>query len=780
MSIKNIPLLLARFIERRSWWLIIVAVIITAVLVPGLTQLKQETGMNTMLSPDKEVFQDTHFYYERFGSESNAILLEGDLEDIFSTETLLLLDEMERELLDSHENEIHSLVGPVSVLKLAAEEAGKMGFSFEWDDPQFVNNVLHYQGGGLDSIDEGAISPQMAPLIPDESHVLINVRPVEGLTHEEHLAIVRDIERFFEQSREQGQLQNIDASVIADVEIMETISNAMTSDLKFLLGLSMGVMAAILLLMFRVRWNLLSLVMVGLAAAWTFGAMGYAGVPLSMSSMAVLPILIGIGIDYSIQFHNRYQEEVSATKSVPRSIISSIKVMVPVVVIALIATIIGFITLFISEVPMVQDFGMNLAIGVVVAFIVALGLLHSILNIADRRIPVTKAGKSSEAAILLFERLLAASAKFSLKHPAPILILAMIVAVAGGVADNWLPTKVDHEELMPQNSQTLKDMRYLREVTGYSGELHFLVTTDDILDPAVIEWMNDYQDRMMLQYPEEIKRVDSPATIITGRNEPSEEAGPIPPTRSEIEGIVASTPEMYVDEVMADTQIASLSIGLKHMEVDEIHELAEDLIESADPPPELNVSIAPAGNLALITEAVDAMMGRRTLMNAICLGAIFAVLFLVYRRFTRVLFAIIPVGMVLGWSSFTLFAMGIPLTMMTAVLGVLVIGIGTEFIVLLLGRYEEEKRQRGLFPHDAMIIAISRTGRAIVTTALTTLGGFGVLIASDFVLIHDFGIATTISLALCLFASMVVMPPLVVWWDTRVAKRLPKEIADRV
>ena len=79
-----------------------------------------------------------------------------------------------------------------------------------------------------------------------------------------------------------------------------------------------------------------------------------------------------------------------------------------------------------------------------------------------------------------------------------------------------------------------------------------------------------------------------------------------------------------------------------------------------------------------------------------------------------------------------------------------------------------------------MIIAISRTGRAIVTTALTTLGGFGVLIASDFVLIHDFGIATTISLALCLFASMVVMPPMVVWWDTRVAKRLPKEIADRV
>ena len=89
-------------------------------------------------------------------------------------------------------------------------------------------------------------------------------------------------------------------------------------------------------------------------------------------------------------------------------------------------------------------------------------------------------------------------------------------------------------------------------------------------------------------------------------------------------------------------------------------------------------------------------------------------------------------------------------------------------MVLIMSRYNEEKLG-GKSPHDAMVISLSKIGRAIAITALTTLGGFAVLIASDFVLIRDFGIATTIGVFLCLVSSTIVMPPLIVWWDKRVA-----------
>jgi predicted RND superfamily exporter protein len=58
---------------------------------------------------------------------------------------------------------------------------------------------------------------------------------------------------------------------------------------------------------------------------------------------------------------------------------------------------------------------------------------------------------------------------------------------------------------------------------------------------------------------------------------------------------------------------------------------------------------------------------------------------------------------------------------------------------------------------------------------VTTLGGFGVLIASNFVMIRDFGIATVISVFLSLLITIAVMPGVVVWYDSwRARRRLQK------
>ena len=130
-------------------------------------------------------------------------------------------------------------------------------------------------------------------------------------------------------------------------------------------------------------------------------------------------------------------------------------------------------------------------------------------------------------------------------------------------------------------------------------------------------------------------------------------------------------------------------------------------------------------------------------------------------------------GAVIAWSSLDMYLIGIPLNPLTAVLGVIIIGICTEFMVLLMGRYDEEMKQ-GLSPREAMITAISKIGRAIVVSSVTTLGGFGVLIASNFVMIRDFGIATVISVFLCLLITIAVMPGVIVWFDNWRAKKRPK------
>jgi len=74
--------------------------------------------------------------------------------------------------------------------------------------------------------------------------------------------------------------------------------------------LAVSTMVLVLAFVFRVRWRILALPVILAAVLGTMGIMGYSRVPMTMVSMAVFPILIGLGVDYAIQFHNRYQEEI--------------------------------------------------------------------------------------------------------------------------------------------------------------------------------------------------------------------------------------------------------------------------------------------------------------------------------------------------------------------------------------------------------------------------------------------------------------------------------------
>lgn len=773
--LTKVPRKAAGLVTRRPWRLIILILILTAVLAPGVTLLKTSTGFDTLVSPKAKIYRDSRTYASEFGADPVVVLLSGKLDALFSPENLAVLNRLEETYGPGRDGRVQAMLSPISILKLAAEEAARRGFPMEWNDPALIAAVLG------DSPETRA--PEMAPLVPDERHVLITVTPFGHVPFDDALALMQDIEAFFEGTRNDLPA-GVSFVVTGDMEMISAVSDAIGDNMKLLLILSAGVMAIVLILSFRVRWNLLSLFMVGMGALWTFGLMGYIGVPLSMATMAVLPVLFGLGIDYSIQFHNRYQEEVIGSKSVSGAVTASITRMFPTVLIALVSTIIGFITLYISEVPMVRHFGLMLSVGMIFCFVIALFFLNSILYVNERKIPVQKLGKSAADATRHIERALAAGGRFTLRYPLPIIVIAMVTGIGGAVVDRWLPAKSDIERLMPQGSEALEEIHTLRDVQGYMGELRFIVQAEDVTEPTVLQWMEEFQQEAAARYgtaapggdlakqeTATIRGSNSLASLIAQWND-----GTLPQDRAGVEAVLSRIPDMFtVQFLSSDRRLAGLSFSIDNTSVDQINTLIKRLKEDALKLHREGVSASPAGSMALGASTVDAMMGRRFLMNVICLGAVFVVMLSIYRHLTRTFFAIIPVGMVMGWASLDLYLAHIPLNPLTSVLGLLVVGIGTEFMVLILGRYEEEKRAGGRSPHDAMVITLSKTGRAILASVLTTLGGFGVLILSSFVLLRDFGIATTIGTFLCMIASMIVMPPIIVWWDTRVARHLSME-----
>ena len=101
----------------------------------------------------------------------------------------------------------------------------------------------------------------------------------------------------------------------------------------------------------------------------------------------IFPVLIGLGIDYAIQFHARFDEE-SRKGTLDDAVMTTVTKTGPAVMYAMLATSIGFLAMFISPVPMIRSFGLVAIIGVMTCYCVSLlGMPNScrILNYKPKK-----------------------------------------------------------------------------------------------------------------------------------------------------------------------------------------------------------------------------------------------------------------------------------------------------------------------------------------------------------------------------------------------------------
>jgi predicted RND superfamily exporter protein len=132
----------------------------------------------------------------------------------------------------------------------------------------------------------------------------------------------------------------------------------------------------------------------------------------------------------------------------------------------------------------------------------------------------------------------------------------------------------------------------------------------------------------------------------------------------------------------------------------------------------------------------------------------------------------VPIALATGWSALVLWALGVPLNPMSATLGALVIAISTEFAVLLVARFREE-REGGLSVPDALARTYASTGAAVLASGITAIAGFAVLAFSDVQMLKDFGRVTVVDLSVSLLGVLAVLPAVLTLAERRAARRAP-------
>ncbi len=128
--------------------------------------------------------------------------------------------------------------------------------------------------------------------------------------------------------------------------------------------------------------------------------------------------------------------------------------------------------------------------------------------------------------------------------------------------------------------------------------------------------------------------------------------------------------------------------------------------------------------------------------------------------------ALLPVVLGIFWSmGFYAVTIG-SLNIMTAMIMLVLVGLGIDFSIHLLNRFREE-RARGSSVDDSITEAVVGTGRGILTGAITTAVAFFAIMISDSRGIVEFGFCAGSGVLFTLFAVLLTLPCMVVWRELR-------------
>ena len=154
---------------------------------------------------------------------------------------------------------------------------------------------------------------------------------------------------------------------------------------------------------------------------------------------------------------------------------------------------------------------------------------------------------------------------------------------------------------------------------------------------------------------------------------------------------------------------------------------------------------------------------RSGIISIVLIVIIFAIGF---GEFSRPVFAVTALSCGLGWTmGYTTLAVG-HLNFITVSLVTMLMGLGIDFGIHLLFRYDEEL-SKGRTPKEAIDITIAGTGVDTLVGATATAAAFLALTQANFRGISDFGIIASGGTLLCFLSTVVVLPALLALYPGR-------------
>ena len=606
----------------------------------------------------------------------------------------------------------------------------------------------------------------------------------------------------------------LDGGSLSPAVVSEETSAATGSEMMILMGLALAVIAALLLLFTRSLFDLiLSLLGLVLTIVWVMGAQGWLGpngvgligAPNTLTTMVPI-MLIGLVVDYAIQTVGLYREQRNEGHEVRVAARLGLRSVIIPLSLAAITTIVSFLTNLTSPIPANGDFGVVAGVGVAAGLIVMLALLASSRALLDRwresrgslppARPISGAIPGVGPAVEALGGLLA-------RRPAPFLLVIGIVTLLLGASSTRIETVFDTNDFLPTGGEAIRNIQTLEVAFGGSTDVVKVLIEAEITDDRTIRNIIDFS----VAFTDDLRRPEGVVSDIQsslglllldwitedgtqGDNYDaqlramSEAADQFRLDPAQIQAVIDRLKELDPDgfrQVAVDNPNGPDTLLIQFQALTGDQERAQRMIDDIEG---LwfgrEEELTPTSGEVVGIEVVNAMTDSQTASITTTIVAALVILTVFFwiteGRPALGFIAVGPIVLVLFWVLGTMALFGIPYNVITALITALSIGIGVDYTIHIIHRYEEEF-EHSRDPEAAARRTLGTTGSALLGSALTTGLGFGVLILSSLTPFQQFGIVTAITIAYALIAAIVVVPPAMILWAAYQNYRLRSAVA---
>jgi predicted RND superfamily exporter protein len=770
-----------RFCVRRPRVAIALAALATLAAAPGLLRLRLRTDGRALVPAEEPAVRYDARVREAFGVEDPLVvtITSSEPSGIFNPRTLALVRDLSADLARVPGIEAED------VLSLATEKRDRV------------------RPGTLDFLTFLEPFPSTAERLQELREDVRALRILNGtlVSYDERTAAIvagvrpdRDRARIHDEVRSvigrrdpAGHVVRVAGAPVAEA----LLGRHLLEDLSLLVPLVVLVVS--ILIYALTRSGLAVLLAVCEAAAtilFTFGVMGYAGVPVYLT-MIVLPVsLAAVAVADDIHVFSRYQQTLERAEGTPDAAAATIAAMQDVrrpILLTSLTTALGFLSFTTAPIAPIQAFGAFECVGVLFAMAWTFTVTPAVLS----RIDPARLRRPSRAATPglrgLDPRLLQLGA-FLVRHRLAALgAIAIVLALAPlgvrriVVQDGWI-------DGFSRTSEFRQDTSFVE--SAFHGTHVLLVTVDAgsqrdrLLEPAVLERVGGLEAHVRTLPA--VGGVLGPYShlevmnfSLSGRKETFLRR---PDTVEE-----ATKAVDYMDrfrslsrrrEVIDDERRSGLVTAfLRNANFRDAQRVMDGVREHARLELEPHgIQVDFAGDVAVSQAMIPAIVRSQLSSLALTLVSVLVLSILLFRSVAQGIACVIPAAAAAVGVLALMGLAGVPLGVATSMFCAITIGIGVDYGIHLAERCRALAAV-GLPLERAIPEALATSGWSITIDAVAIAFGFGVLLASRVPANGRLGALIGLSIALCWSLTMIGLPSLLAAWKpafVRAAQKPPR------